>query len=138
MTKKGKKKAKIVDYDSYVEISPIRRVEIIYEDTKSVTGAEPEFKWGQIYHMLVKKKVPEAGLEDLALYDNILRSRITKVPIRLEMFPCAKVIEWILSKVDATGMIMNNVEDKGFASFTPAFIEKAYILPPSEVSMTTD
>ena len=74
MTKKGKKKVKIVDSNSDAEISPTPRVEIIYEDTNSVTGAESEFKWGQIYHMLVEKKVPEAGLEDLDLYENILRS----------------------------------------------------------------
>ena len=114
------------------------RVEIIYEDTKSVTRAEPEFKWGQIYHMLKEKKVPEARVEDLALYDNILRSGITKVSTRPEMFPCAEVIRWILPKVDAAGMIMNNVENKGFASFTPASIAKAYNLPPSKVNMTTD
>ena len=65
------------------------RVEIIYEDTNSVIGAEPEFKWDQVYHMLVEKRVPEAGLEDLALYENILRYGITKVSTRLEMFPCA-------------------------------------------------
>ena len=104
--------------------------EIIYEDTKSVIGAEPEFKWGQIYHMLVDKMVPEEGLEDLALYDNILRYGITKVSTRPEMFPCTKVIRCTLSKVDAIGMIMKNVEDKGFASFTPGFIAKAYSLPP--------
>ena len=55
MTKKGKKKAKIVDYDSYIEGSPTPRVELIYEDTNSVTEEEPKFKWGQIYHMLVKE-----------------------------------------------------------------------------------
>ena len=54
------------------------------------------------------------------------------------MFPCAEVIVWILPRVDAAGMIINNVEDKGFASFTPAFIAKAYSLPPSEISMTTE
>ena len=63
-------------------------MEIIYEDTKSVTEAEPKFKWGQIYHLLVEKKVPEAGLEDLALYDNILKSGITKVSTKLDIFPC--------------------------------------------------
>ena len=35
-------------------------------------------------------------------------------------------------------MIMDNVEDKGFASFTPGFIAKTYSLPLSEISMTTD
>ena len=37
MPKQGKKKAKVADDESYVEITT--RVEIIYEDTKSVTGA---------------------------------------------------------------------------------------------------
>ena len=75
--------------------------------------------------MLKEKKVPEAWLEDLFLYDNILKSGITKVSTRPNIFPCLEVIGWILSKVDATGMIMHNMEDKGFASFTPAFIAKA-------------
>ena len=44
MTKKGKKEAKIVDYESDAKITPTPRVEIIYEDTKSVTGAKPKFK----------------------------------------------------------------------------------------------
>ena len=33
---------------------------------------------------------------------------------------------------------MYNVEDKGFSSFTPIFIAKAYNFPPSELSMKTD
>ena len=42
--KKLKQKSKVVDNKSDIEIMP--QVEIIYEDTKSVTGVEPEFKWG--------------------------------------------------------------------------------------------
>ena len=60
MTKRGKKKAKIVDYESdaeIAEVAPVSRVEIIYEDKKAITGAEHEFKWVHIYHMLVEKKV---------------------------------------------------------------------------------
>ena len=68
MTKKGKKKAKTVNYKSDAEITPTPRVEIIYEDTKSITRDEPDFKWGQIYHILKEKKIPEVGLEDLFLY----------------------------------------------------------------------
>ena len=141
MTKRGKKKAKIIDYDSNAEVAelaPVPRVEITYEDTKVVTGAEPEFKWGQIYHLLVEKKVPEAGLEDLALYDNVSRSRITKVTNRPKIFPCAKVIGWILPRIDTTGMLMNDAENKGFASFTSAFLSAAYSLPKTEVSVTTE
>ena len=50
MPKKGKKKSKFANEESDVEITA--QVEIIYEDTKSITGANPEFKWGKIYHML--------------------------------------------------------------------------------------
>ena len=98
MTKRGKNKSKIEDYDSdaeVTEIASIPRVEIIYEDTKEITGANPEFKWGHIYHLLVEKKVPKVGLEDMALYDNLLRSRITKVTTRPRIFPCEEVIGWI-------------------------------------------
>ena len=112
-------------------------MELISKYTKPVTGAKPEFKWGQIYHMLVEKSVPEVGLKDLALYDNILRSGITKVVTRPELFPCTEVNGWILPRVNPIGKIMNNVEDKGIASFTLVFIEKAYSLPTLEISITT-
>ena len=129
MPKKGKKKAKVIEEDSDLEVMP--RVEIVYEDTRSVMGNEPEFKWGKIYHMLQDRNIPDAGLEDLPLFENILRSRITKVSTRPELFPCSEVIGWVLSKADVKGMIMYNVEDKGFSSFTLAFIAKAYNFPVS-------
>ena len=44
MPKKGKKKDKVVEEDSGIEIMP--RTKIIYEDTKSINGDEIEFKWG--------------------------------------------------------------------------------------------
>ena len=96
MPKKGNKKAQVIEEDSDLEIMP--RVEIIYEDTKSVTGAKMEFKWGQIYPMLQDQKVPDAGLEDLPLFRNILRLEITKVSTQLELFPCDVVIGWIFPK----------------------------------------
>ena len=98
ITKKGKKKDKIVDYDletEVAEVAPAPRIEIIYEDTNAITGREPKFKWGQIHHWLIEKKVPKEGLEDLPLYDNVLRSGITKVTTRPKFFPCAEVIGWI-------------------------------------------
>ena len=129
--KKGKKKVKIVDYDSDEEVveAPTRRIEIIYEDTKAINGAKLEFKWGQIYHWLVEKKVSEAGLEDLALYDNVLRSGITKVTTRPEMFPCVEVIGWILPRVDTTRMLMNDTENKAFASFSLHFYQQLTACP---------
>ena len=64
MPKKGRKKLKISKSDSdleIVEVLPAIKVKIVYEDTKAVTGAEPELKWGQIYPMIFDKNVPEAG-----------------------------------------------------------------------------
>ena len=84
MSKKGKNKSKFADDEPKVKITP--KLEIIYEYTKAVTEVDPEFKWGQIYHILWDKKVPHAGLEDLKLFDNILRSGITKASTRLELF----------------------------------------------------
>ena len=40
MMKKGKKKPKIVENDSYLEMEevvPMKKVDIVYEDTKSIT-----------------------------------------------------------------------------------------------------
>ena len=88
--------------------------------------------------MLQDQKVLDAGLEDQNLFNNILRSRITKVSTRPDLFPYSEVIGYILSKADAKGMIMYNVEDKGFSSFTATLIAKAYNFPTSEVSMTAD
>ena len=86
MPKKGKKKAKTAKEQSDLEI--MLRIEIIYENTKSISGAEPEFKWGQIYPMNKDQKVIDVGLEDILLYENILSSGITKVSTRPELFPC--------------------------------------------------
>ena len=140
MTKRGKKKPKIVEYDSATEVAevpPTVRTEIVYVDTKAITRADIELKWGQIYPMLVERKVPEAGLEDLALYENILRSGITKIATRPEIFPYEKVIRWMFPKIDTVGMMINDEEGKHVASFTPAFISTAYSLPKIEISVTT-
>ena len=136
MPKKGKKKAKATEEDLDLEAMP--NIEIIYEDTKVVTGAGSEFKWGQLYPMIKYQKVLDAVLEDIPLYENILRSGITKVSTRPELFLCAEVISWILPKAEASDMIMYNVEGKGFASFTPTYISKAYSLLAPEVSMMND
>ena len=47
MLKKGKKKSQAIGDDPDVDI--VSKMEIIYEDTKSLIGVEPEFKWGKIY-----------------------------------------------------------------------------------------
>ena len=114
------------------------KTKIVYEDTKEFTRAELELKWGQIYPMLVERKVPEAGLGDLALYENILRFEITKIATRAEMFPYAVVIGWMFPKIDTIGMMINDEEGNHVAYFTPAFISVAYSIPKKEISVTTE
>ena len=63
MPKKGKKKARATRDDPDVEIFP--KMEIIYEDTKSITGVELEFKWGKTYQMIKDRIVMDVGLEDI-------------------------------------------------------------------------
>ena len=141
MTKKGRKKLRISESDSDIDVAevlPAVKVKIVYEDTKVVIGVEPKLKWGQIYLMMVDKKVPEAGFGDLALYENILRSRLTKIATRPEVFPCAEVIEWLFPKLDTVGMIINDEERKPITSFAPTFISKAYSLPEVEISVRTE
>ena len=141
MMKKGRKKIKIVESDSYIEVVEVSlavKIQIVYEDTNAITGVEPNLKLGQIYPMLVERKVPKASLGDLALYENILRSGLTKIATRLDIFPCAEIIGWMLPKIDPVGMIINDEEGKPVASFTPTFILAAYSLPKKEISVTIE
>ena len=88
--KRGKKKDKVIEGDWDVEVMPI--MEIIYEDTKVVIGHDQEFYWGQIYHMIKDQNVPDAVLKDIPLYENIIKSGITKAAMPLELFPYDEVI----------------------------------------------
>ena len=80
----------------------------------------------------------EARLGDLALYENILRFGLTKIPTRPKVFPCVEFIDWIFPKIDMVGKIINDEEGKPIASFAPTFISKAYSLPEVEISVTID
>ena len=50
MPRKQKKKAQAIEEEPEEEI--ITRVQVIYEDTKAITGIDPEYKWGEIYQMI--------------------------------------------------------------------------------------
>ena len=67
-----------------------------------------------------------------------MRSGLTKIATRPEVFPCTEVIGWLFPKIDMIGMIINDEEGKPITSFASAFISKAYNLPKVEISVTTD
>ena len=109
MSKQQKKKAPVVEEEPEVEI--VTRVEYTYEDTKSIVGIEPKYKWGEVYRLITCREVPITGFEEETIYANIERSALMKIATRPELFPCSElVIGWILPKADVTTMILANVD----------------------------
>ena len=84
---------------------------------------------GKIYQIIKYKSVPDAGLEDLPIYANIETSAIMKPSTRLEIFPCAEVIGWMLPKMDITKRILLNIEGQGFAAYILAYVAQSCKFP---------
>ena len=134
MPKRGKKKVQTTGDDPEIEIVP--KLEIIYEDTKSFTGVELEFIWGQIYQIIKDQAILDTSLEGIPIYANIRKSAIMKMSTRPELFPCAEVIDWILPRVDITMMILSNINGQGFSSYNPTYVDQACELPTPQIYLT--
>ena len=106
MSKRQKKKDPLAEGELDVEI--ITKVEYIYEDTKATIVVEPDYKWGEIYRLISDQEVPDAWFEEITIYANIEKYTLMKIAIRPELFPCFKVIRWILPRADVTTMILAN------------------------------
>ena len=91
------------------EVEVVTKTKYIYEDTKCISGMEPEYQWGGIYRLITRRKVPNIGLEEESIYANIERSSLMRIATRPELFPCAEVIGWILAWADVTTMILGDV-----------------------------
>ena len=107
MSKRQKKKAPVVEEEPEVEV--VTKTEYIYEDTKCISGVEPEYQWGGIYRLITRREVPDTGLEEESIYANIERSSLMNIATRPELFPCSEVIDWILPREDVTTMILEDV-----------------------------
>ena len=64
------------------EVEVITKMEYIYEDTKCISGVEPEYQWGEIYWLITRREVPDMGLEEESIYANIKRSSLMKISTR--------------------------------------------------------
>ena len=131
MSKRKQKKALVAKGEPEVQI--ITKVEYIYEDTKATTRVKPDYKWGEIYMMIVNQNVSDAGFEEITIYANIEKSALMKVATRPDLFPCSEVIGWILPRVDVTTMILENATKQGYATYSPAYVSMAYHLPPAQI-----
>ena len=127
MSKCQKKKAPVVEEEPKVEV--ISRVEYTYKDTKCVVGVEPKYQWGEIYRLIMRRKVPDIVFEEETIYSNIERSSLMKIATRPELFSCSEVIGWILPRADVTTMILENVAKQGYAAYSPGYVALAYHLP---------
>ena len=136
MSKRQKKKAPVVEEDPNVEV--VTKTEYIYEDTKCISGVEPEYQWGEIYRLIMRQEVPDMGLEEESIYSNIERSSLMKIATRIERFPCSEVIGWILPREDVTTMILENVDKQGYASYSPGYVALAYHLPEVQIFLSDD
>ena len=77
-------------------------------------------RWNSNGGIFTKDKTDlDAGLEDILLYINIKIFAITKVATHPDIFSCVEVIGWILSRMDAATLVMNNKEKKFFFLFHP-------------------
>ena len=85
MSKRQKKKAPVVEEEPEVEV--VTKIEYIYEDTKCISGVEPEYQWGEIYRLITCREVPDMGLEEESIYANIERYSLMNITTRLELFP---------------------------------------------------
>ena len=136
MSKRQKKKASAVEEDLEVEV--INRVEYPYEDTKFRIGVEPEYQWGKIYRLIMRREVPDIGFEEENIYANIERSSLMKIATRPKLFPCSEVIGWILPRVDVTTMILENVDKQSYATYSPGYVALAYHFPEAQIYLTED
>ena len=75
MSKRQKKKAPMVEEGP--EVEEVTKIEYIYEDTQCVSGVEPEYKWGEVYRFISRREVPDMGLEEEAIYANIVRNLLS-------------------------------------------------------------
>ena len=120
------------------EVEVVTKTEYIYEDTKCISGVEPEYQWGEIYRLITRREVPDIGLEEESIYANIERSSLMKIATRPELFPCSEVIGWILPRADVTTMILENIERQGYAAYSPGYVALAYHLPEAQVFLSDD
>ena len=80
MSKRQKKKAPVVEEDPDVEV--ITKTEYIDEDTKCISGVEPEYQCREIYRLITHREVPDMGLEEEGIYANIERSSLMNISTR--------------------------------------------------------
>ena len=83
--------------------------------------------------MTKDQAIPDAGLEDIPIYENIMKSAIMKVSTHPELFQCAEVIDRILPRSYIPKMILSNINGQGFVSYILTYVSQACKLPTPQI-----
>ena len=60
------------------------------------------------------------------------------IATRPELFPCSKVIGWILPRADVTTMILENIDKQSYVAYSPGYVALAYHFPEAQIYLTKD
>ena len=82
--------------------------------------------------------MPDTRFEEVPIYANIEKYALMKVATKPEIFPCSKVIGWILPRADVTTMFLENVDKQGYAAYSPGYVALAYHLPETQIFLPDD
>ena len=87
----------------------------IYGDTTCVFSREESMSWYQVYQEFTQPEFPE-DLPDREVYMQVKRSKIHYVGAHPSIFPCAKIIDWIIQNIDPKRWVIRDHEGKDFAN----------------------
>ena len=65
-------------------------LQIQYDGTKITIGEEPGYKCGEMYDFFNAEEYQLANIEEILIYQNIKCSRLHKVAVNSEVFPCVQ------------------------------------------------
>ena len=88
--------------------------------------------------MISGQNVLYVSLKEMSRYQNIRNLGITKAATLPKLFPCEKIIRWILPHKNSITRIISNIKGEAFSSFTPTYITLVCKLPPTQVMMAND
>jgi hypothetical protein len=132
-----RKRNKTLEKTPIVEIPSGRDEEIdidtpgpVYDDTQCFIDKETSFKWGEVYQMFNNQTFPQLPEHDpdLDVHRAIKRSKLHKIAARAVVFPCTKVISWIVKHANLENKHIINAKGHPVASFQPSVITACYHL----------
>ena len=105
----------------------------IYRDTLCTFAKGDIMRWYQVYHefTITESEFPE-DLPDREVYLKVKRSKLHLAGAHPAIFPCPKMIDWIIQKIDPKKFVIRDSEGKDFAMLVGSDAHVYYSLPQQE------